>query len=119
MNLRTLLVKTLEAGIALLMEVGLGDELRDLKNRLLGKDEQSLRDHAFNEAYETALEALPEHELLDDRSFQEEVVESLLDPLHGFDVQAAAQTWLSRHPQHTLALRRFFSAFLMNIGGRF
>lgn len=103
-------MKTLEAGINMLVDAGFGDEIREVKDRLWGKDAQSQRDQAFNRAFESALKSLPDHALLDNRIFQEEVVSALLDPMNGFNPQAAAKLFLQKHPHHTLALKRFFSA---------
>jgi formylglycine-generating enzyme required for sulfatase activity len=107
--LKTILTKTLEAGLNTLIEAGFGKDVRALKEGLFGQDAQSKRERAFNLAFETALQTLPEHALLDDPAFQEEVVNALLDPQNGFNPQAAAQKFIQENPQQTRHLKRFFN----------
>jgi hypothetical protein len=56
MILETLLTAALEAGIGLLAEVGFGDALRDLKDRLTNTSERQRRE-AFERAFTRAREA--------------------------------------------------------------
>ncbi len=112
MSWEILLAATLEAGLGLIAEAGFGDAARQLRDRLLKTDEKK-RLSALNNAWQAALTAadsLEFRELLEHRPFQEEVVSGLVDPIGGFDIQAAAHDWEERLPRHALALRRFFNA---------
>jgi DNA segregation ATPase FtsK/SpoIIIE-like protein len=112
MTWEILLAASLEAGLGLLAEVGLGDEARDLKTRWLQTDERR-RQTAFDRAFARARAAAGEESLrplLDHVPFQEAVIGALLDPLQGLDLQAAAAVWAERLPEHVIALRRFFRA---------
>ena len=111
MILEALLSAAIETGIGLLDEVGLGHDIRDLKERLTTSEARQRRE-AFERAFATAREAAGEDSLrplLDHRPFQEAVVKGLLDPTTGFDIQAAAEVWHDRLPEHARALRRFFT----------
>jgi len=112
MLLETLLTATLETAIGLLAEVGFGDELRDLKARLAKSNERK-RQAAFDVAFAKAKRALPDEAvqaLLNHRPFQEAIINGLLDPVTGFDVQAAATEWIEKYPEWARPLRRFFDA---------
>ncbi len=107
-----LLGAALEAGLGVLGEAGLGDELRDLKLQLTQRDEK-VRRRAFDLAFDEAVQAAGEaslRPLLDHQPFREAVVAGLLDPEQGLDVQSAAQVWGEQLPAHARALRRFFTA---------
>src|SRR5712691_195741 len=110
MLFETLLSAAIETTLGLLAEIGLGDEIRDLKERLTKSGERKRRD-AFEQAFAKAKEAVGEDvlaPLLDHRPFQEAVVNGLLDPVNGFDVQSAAEVWKDHFPEHARVLRRFF-----------
>jgi formylglycine-generating enzyme required for sulfatase activity len=107
-----LLGATLEAGLGLLAEAGFGDEVRALKERLSKRGEKARR-AAFERAFARAVEVAGDEglqPLLDHQPFREAVVAGLLDPVQGFDLQAAAGTWGAQLPAHAPALRRLFSA---------
>ncbi|RLC93385.1 MAG: hypothetical protein DRI77_11980 [Chloroflexi bacterium] len=108
-----LLGAALEAGLGLLAEAGFGDEIRDLKERLT-KGTERARLAAFDRAFEQAVQAAGEERLrplLDHQPFREAVVAGLLDPVQGFDLQAAVEKWEGRlTPAYAPGLRRFFSA---------
>ena len=108
-----LLGAALEAGLGLLAEVGLGDEARALKERLSKRGERE-KSAAFDGAFGRAAGTIkgdPElQELLDHRPFREAVIAGLLDPLQGFDLEAAAGEWGEKLPARAPGLRRFFSA---------
>jgi formylglycine-generating enzyme required for sulfatase activity len=111
MILETLLSAAIETGVGLLAEVGLDDAVRDLKERLSNSDERRRR-AAFERAFAKAREAAGEEAiapLLEHRPFEEEVIRGLLDPVTGFDVQAAAEVWEDRLRAYAPALRRFFT----------
>lgn len=111
MILEALLNAAIETVLGLLAEIGLGDEIRDLKERLTKSDERKRRE-AFEKAFAKAKEVVGEDvlaPLLDHRPFQEAIVNGLLDPVNGFDVQSAAEVWKDRFPEHARALRRFFT----------
>src|SRR3972149_93932 len=101
MLLESLLTAALETGLGLLAEVGLGDELRDLKARLTQSDERKRReavDRAFARARQPVgdLDVQP---LLEHRPFQEAVVSALLDSVESpFNVRAAAGEWIEKYP---------------------
>jgi formylglycine-generating enzyme required for sulfatase activity len=112
MLLETLLTATLETAIGLLAEVGFADELRDLKARLAKSNERK-RQTAFDAAFAKAKSALPDdavQALLNHRPFQEAIINGLLDPVTGFDVQVAAAEWIEKYPEWARPLRRFFDA---------
>jgi hypothetical protein len=94
-----------------LAEVGFGDEIRGLKEGLTKSDERTRRE-AFERAFASAREAAGEDALmpvLDHSPFREAVVNGLLDPTTGVDVQTAADVWKDRLPEQARALRRFFT----------
>jgi len=106
-----LLGAALEAALGLLAEAGFGDEARALKERLSGRGEKARR-AALDRAFESAACAAGEESLarlLDHPPFREAVVAGLLDPVQGFDLQAAAGVWGEKLPARAPALRRFFS----------
>lgn len=106
-----LLTATIETGLGFLAEVGFGDAARDLRDRLLKTDEKKRRS-ALEQAFDSASMAASDQSiesLLAYRPFQEEVIKALLDPVSGFDVQALAQFWGDRFPEHVIPLRRFFN----------
>jgi len=106
-----LLGAALEAALGLLAEAGFGDEARSLKERLSGRGEKARR-AALDRAFESAACAAGEESLarlLDHPPFREAVVAGLLDPVQGFDLQAAAGVWGEKLPARAPALRRFFS----------
>jgi formylglycine-generating enzyme required for sulfatase activity/energy-coupling factor transporter ATP-binding protein EcfA2 len=108
-----LLGAALEAGLGVLAEAGFGDEARDLKERLTRRTEKA-RLAAFDRAFERAAKAAGEERLrplLAHPPFREGVVAGLLDPVLGFDLQAAVAEWEGRLPSTYLpGLRRFFNA---------
>jgi hypothetical protein len=107
-----LLGATLEAGLGLLAEAGFGEEIRGLKERLTGRSARA-RQVAFDRAFEAAVARAGEHSLrplLNSAYFRDAVITGLLDPVQGFDVQAAVEVWEDQLPAHAPALRRFFSA---------
>lgn len=111
MILETLLSAAIETGIGLLVEVGVGNHIRDLQERLTKSGERRRRE-AFERAFTEAQQASGEEvlrPLLDDRQFQEAVVNGLLDPARGFDVRATTEVWKDSPPEHARALRRFFT----------
>ncbi len=106
----------LEAGFGLLAAVGFEDELRDLKGRLLKgrltKAGERKRNEAFAKALADASIAIGDESitlLLTHRTFQEEVIGALLDPVAGMDMSAVASGWEGKLPQHARSLRKFFS----------
>jgi formylglycine-generating enzyme required for sulfatase activity/energy-coupling factor transporter ATP-binding protein EcfA2 len=106
-----LLTATIETGLGFLAEVGFGDKARDLRDHLLKTDEKKRRnalEQAFNNASAVASDETIEP-LLAHRPFQEEVIKALLDPFGGLDIQALAQFWGDRFPEHVIPLRRFFN----------
>jgi hypothetical protein len=106
-----LLGAALEAGLGLLAQAGLGDELADLKSRLTGKRAKARR-AAFDRAFDAAVAEADGPRLkplFSSSFFRKAVIAGLLDPVHGFDVQAVAEAWGEKLPAHALALRRFFS----------
>jgi formylglycine-generating enzyme required for sulfatase activity len=110
-GLSLLLGAALEAGLGVLAEVGFGDEVHALKERLTKRSEKE-RQAAFDRAFDQAVQAAGEESirpLLGHQPFREAVVAGLLDPEQGFDVQAAAEVWGNKLPSHARALRRFFS----------
>ncbi len=112
-----LLSATIETSLGLLAEVGFGDAARDLRDKLLNTD-QKKRVAALDTAFESALQASADSAiapLLKQRAFQEEVVRALLDPLEGFNIQAAAETWGEKFPEHAIPLRRFFNTLQNNL----
>lgn len=111
MTVELLLGAALEASFSLLMEVGFGDELRELKDRWANTDENQ-RCKAFDAALAKAIAAGGDETiqpLLDHRPFQRDVVASLLDPAQALNVQAVAAQFCERFPQHARALRQFFN----------
>ena len=112
-----LLSATIETSLGLLAEVGFGDAARDLRDKLL-KTDQKKRIAALESAFESALQASADSAvapLLKHRPFQEEVVRALLNPLEGFNIQAAAETWSEKFPEHAIPLRRFFNTLQNNL----
>jgi formylglycine-generating enzyme required for sulfatase activity/tRNA A37 threonylcarbamoyladenosine biosynthesis protein TsaE len=112
-----LLSATIETSLGLLAEVGFGDAARDLRDKLLNT-EQKKRVAALDTAFESALQASANSAiapLLKQRAFQEEVVRALLDPMEGFNIQAAAETWDEKFPEHAVPLRRFFNTLQNNL----
>ncbi len=106
-----LLSATIETGLGLLAEAGLGDSVREVRNKWLKTDEKKRR-AALDKAFAAAISACADPEiepLLNHRPFQEEVVRALLDPLQGFNVQSVQDYWGEKFPEHALALRRFFN----------
>ncbi len=107
-----LLSATIETGVGLLAEIGLGDLAQKLQKQLHrsdAKERAAALQAALNRA--TAAAADPEIQpLLEHRPFREEVVRALLDPLHPFDVQTQAAYWGEQFSQHALKLQRFFLA---------
>lgn len=107
-----LLGAALEAGLGLLVEIGVGDELRELRKRW-AKTEERKRRKAFAAAWERAVQAANDESLaglLHHRPFQEEVAAWLLDPAQGPDLKAIATDYCALLPAQARALRRFFSA---------
>jgi hypothetical protein len=113
MSIELLLAAALEAGLGLLLEAGFGKEVHDLKERLT-KSDVARRRNAIDKALQAAIQRAGDpalQTLLAHRPFQEEVVNALMDPTDGFDLQAACRDWIEKLPAHELALSRFFRAF--------
>jgi hypothetical protein len=111
-----LLAASIETALGLLAEIGLGDSAKNLRERWNRSDEKDRRVR-LQQAYQRAIQAASDEQvtqLLEERSIQENVVKALLDPVEGFDLQAAAAHWGQEFPQHAPALRRFFNT-LQNI----
>jgi hypothetical protein len=111
MILGNLLSAAIEASIGLLAEVGLGDEIRDLKDQLTNTPELKQRE-PLDRALARAREAVGDNTitpLFEHRPFLEEMVKPLLDPTHGFGVELVGKVWQECLPQHGRALRRFFT----------
>lgn len=107
-----LLGAALETGLSLLAEIGVGDELRALRDRW-AKTEERKRRRAFAAAWKRAVQEADDKsldDLLHCRPFQEEVAARLLDPAQGPDLAAIATRYCARlSPAQARALRRFFS----------
>ncbi len=111
MSLEMLFSAALDAGLSLLAEAGFGDELRALKQRWLGTEEKKRR-RAFDEVMSKAVKVAGEAgvlPILEDRSFQEELITGLLDPTRGMDFQAVAAAMGEQFQEHARTVRRFFS----------
>jgi len=108
-----LLGAALEAGLGVLVEAGFSDEACDLEERLTKRTEKARR-AAFDRAFEQAARAAGRERLrplLDHPPFRQAVITGLLDPVLGFDLQAAVSEWEGRLPSGYLpGLRRFFNA---------
>ena len=117
MSLDILLGAALETSLSLLAEAGLGDAVRDLRERWFRTDERQRR-AALDKAISAAAAPLGDQalqSLLDHRPFQEEIVGALLDPEQVFDVEAAVEVFGSRFPEHKTGLRRFFKVLESNL----
>jgi len=106
-----LLVAALEVGVELLAESGFGDQVHELKEQLA---DHTKRDHwaACNRALDQAVKDIGDERmrlLLNHRPFRDAVVTGLLDPVQGFDLQAAAKVWGNQLLILAPILRRFFS----------
>jgi hypothetical protein len=117
--LSLLLIESLKTGIDILAQAGFKDRVKDLLDRLTGAHEKKLQ-QAFTQAYQKAVESGGDEALkplLKHQPFQEEIVTALLDPVTGFNVDAAREAWGEKLPEHAPALRRFFSALKKTLTG--
>ena len=111
--LATLLLKVLDLGLSQLVEAALGDEPRQLRDRILGKTHEKELRSTFSRAYTKTLKSAknPEiDELLNHRPFQEAVAAGLLDMERPFDLNALAQEWGEKLPSLRVPLQLFFNA---------
>lgn len=112
-----LLSASIETTLGLLTEAGLEKFVRPLYERLAGS-EQKARTAALHDALQKAIKLArcPEIEtILAHQGFQEEVIQSLLDPQHPFDVQEQAAFWSKQFPDIAPSLNRFFNALQYNL----
>ncbi len=108
-GLHTLLGAVIGAELGLMVEAGLGEELRSIKKRM-AKENGKAREEAFSRALEHAsktsglkeLDALLTHD-----PFREALVAGLLDPMEGFDIRSASELYKGELPAQALSLGRF------------
>ena len=110
--LQTLLSTTISTAVDLLAQLGFGDTVKDLRDRLTRKTERH-RQAAFDKAYQAALAKLGAADeqllsLLKHKPFQEEVVRGLLDLNNPFDWKTASLGWGELLPEQAAGLRKFY-----------
>ena len=115
--LQMLLSTTISTAVDLLVKLGLGDSVKELRERLTRKPEKA-RQAAFEKAYQAALARLGTTDekllsLLQHRPFQEEVVRGLLDLYNPFDLKAACLGWDELLPEQAAGIRKFYNILEM------
>jgi formylglycine-generating enzyme required for sulfatase activity len=107
-----LLSTTISTAVDLLVQLGFGDSIKELRERITNKPEKA-RQTAFNKAYQAALDKLGSADerllsLLNHKPFQEEVVRGLLDLNNPFDWKTASLGWGELLPEQAAGLRKFY-----------
>jgi formylglycine-generating enzyme required for sulfatase activity len=115
--LQMLLSTTISTAVDLLAQLGFGDAVKGLRDRLTHKTEKA-RQAAFEQAYQAALAKLGTADekllsLLKHRPFQEEVVRGLLDLNNPFDWKTASQGWGELLPEQAVGLKKFYNVLEM------
>ena len=121
MLLEALISTALSTGLALLSKATGLEATADARGQQLIKGledkarQKTLEQAAQSAAQKSGIEG-PLQKLIQHRPFQEEVVRALLDPVKGFDLEAATRDWSEKFPEYTLGLRKYFNT-LQNILG--